>query len=507
MPNLKVLSVVTALVTATSFSGNAADAESNVQELSLRDCIDLALQHNLSLQIERRNPLQSKYGISGARGAYYDPTFRLSGSTRSSVNGIRLDNEGRPVGQNESDTDAFSAGISGTLPGIGTGYSIDSNLGRTFNTSGAFSATNAFGGSSITITQPLLRNLMIDGGRRSIALSKNNLKISEMVLKRQVMNIVTQVERAYYNLVFAYDNVAVQQMSLELAERSLAETKKRFEVGTVAELETKQTESQVAGRRAGLLSARRNLELQQNVLKRLISDNYLAVHSVVLRPTEPLDAPMKVFDVQLSWDRALTERPDLIQQRIAVENNGINLKFDRNQLLPQLDLQGSYGLNGTSLDGRYQGVVSSVNQRQLPRWNVGVVLTVPLGNRVARSNYRSRQAEEEQLLLTLKNLEQSVMVEIDDAIKQAASEFDQVNATYEAREYAEAALEAEQKRLENGKSTSFVVLSLQNDLTSARSAWIRAKADYNNALAELSFREASTLQRHNISWDSEISDD
>lgn len=502
MPNLKVAFLATVVAVFSSFSLPAA--EPNVQELSLRDCIDLALQHNLNLQIERRNPLQARYGITSAIGGYYDPNLSANGSTRSSVNGIRLDAEGRPVGQNESDTDSFGLGLGGVLPGGGTRYNVRADVGKTLNTSGAFSATNAFGGATITVTQPLLRNFLYDGGRLNIALSKNNLRSAELSLKRQVMNIITQVERAYYDLIFSYENVRVQELSLELAQRSLDETKKRFEVGTVAELETKQTESQVAGRKAGLLTAQRNLELQQNVLKRLISDNYLALHRTVLKPTETLEAPIKVFDVQLSWDRGLTERPDLKQQQISLENNGINLKFDRNQLFPQLDLQGGYGLRGTSLSGEYQGVFNEFTDRTLPNWNVGATLTIPLGNRAARSSYRSRQTEEEILLLTLKNLEQGIMVEIDDAIKVAASAYDQVQATDQARDYAQAALEAEQKRLENGKSTSFFVLSLQNDLTAARSGWIGAKRDYNNALTDLSFREASTLRRHDIDWRTQL---
>ena len=136
-----------------------------------------------------------------------------------------------------------------------------------------------------------------------------------------------------------------------------------------------------------------------------------------------------------------------------------------------------------------------------PNYRIGATLSIPLGNRAARSRYRSNKVREEQLLLTLKSQEQGIMIEIDNAIKQASSSYDRVQATRKASEYSQAALEAEQKKLENGKSTSFVVLQLQNDLTSARSSELRAVADYNNALAELSFRDATTLNRHNIDWE------
>ena len=313
------------------------------------------------------------------------------------------------------------------------------------------------------------------------------------------MDIITQVEVAYYNLIFTYESVKVQEMARQLAQRSLDETKKRFEVGTVAELETKQTESQVAAREADLLTARRNLDIQQNVLKRLISENYADVHKLVIRPKETLSAAANVFDVQLSWDRGLSERPDLLQSKIDLENMGLQLKYDRNQMWPQLDLQGSYGQSGSGV--QFGESIDTVSRGDNPFWFVGGTVNMPLGNRAARTRYRSNKVREEQLLLTLKSQEQGIMIEIDNAIKQASSSYDRVHATRKASEYSQAALEAEQKKLENGKSTSFVVLQLQNDLTSARSSELRAVADYNNALAELSFRDATTLNRHNIDWE------
>jgi outer membrane protein TolC len=125
-------------------------------------------------------------------------------------------------------------------------------------------------------------------------------------------------------------------------------------------------------------------------------------------------------------------------------------------------------------------------------------LTIPLGNVAARNRYKQGKVSVEQALLTTKKLEQDVMVQIDDAIKAAQTTFERVGATHQAKLYAEAALDAERKKLENGKSTSFVVLQLQRDLTAASSDEIRALADYNKALAQVAFAEASTLQRRKI---------
>ena len=235
------------------------------------------------------------------------------------------------------------------------------------------------------------------------------------------------------------------------------------------------------------------------MLKRLISDNYSDIHGVVLKPKEPLVAQSQVLDLKLSWDKGLSERPDLLQSKIELENMGLQLKYDRNQLYPELDLFGTYGRNGSGrfLDDTYD----SIRNDEQPTHRIGASLSIPLGNKAARSRFRSNKLREEQLILTLKGQEQGIMIEIDNAIKQAGSSYDRVQATRKASEYAQAALEAEQKKLENGKSTNFVVLQLQNDLITARSSELRAVADYNNALAQLSLSDATTFTRHNIDWE------
>lgn len=492
-------------IVAGALAGNSHAAEPRTQPISLQDCIELALQHNLDLQIERRNPARAALDIDIARWGYYDPGFSLGGQTTSRSSGERFNPDvGITIPGQTTDTDSFNASLGGILPYTGLQYSLRGNASATESQQGANYSESSFASTSIVLTQPLLKNFWIDSGRLNLTLSKNNLRIAELTLQRSVMDLITQVETAYHNLIFTFESVQVQEAALTLANRSLEETRKRFEVGTVAELETKQTESQVAAREADLLTARRNLDIQQNVLKRLISDNYLEVHELVLQPTETLSASKEVLDVHLSWDRGLTQRPDLLISQIDVESMGLQLKYDRNQLLPQLDVFGSYGRGGSSpfvID--YGESFDRIRRGDEPNHSFGASISFPLSNRAARSRYRSNKLREEQLLLGLKSQEQGIMIEIDNAIKQAASSYDRVQATRKASEYALAALEAEQKKLENGKSTSFVVLQLQNDLTSARSAELRAVADYNNALAELSFREATTFERHNINWEVE----
>jgi len=192
----------------------------------------------------------------------------------------------------------------------------------------------------------------------------------------------------------------------------------------------------------------------------------------------------------------MTERPDLLQARLNVEKQGIQLKFDYNQLYPSLDLIGSYGYNGSG--GDFGDTFNGFNQANTPFWSYGAQFSMPLSNVGARNTYKAGKVTLKQLLLQLKQLEQTVMVQIDNAVKQAQSDYEAVEAQREARIHAEAALDAEQKKYAVGKSTTFVVLQLQNTLTSDRAAEIRALANYNEDLANLAAEEGSTLERNGI---------
>jgi outer membrane protein TolC len=252
----------------------------------------------------------------------------------------------------------------------------------------------------------------------------------------------------------------------------------------------------VAQSQANLIAAQFTLESDQNTLKNLITDNYLTLHDVDLSPTATLDAVRQLFDVQYSWGKGLTARPDLIQAKVTLEQQGIQLKYDWNQLFPELDVLGSYGFNG---EGReFSDAFAQYSEGNRPFYSYGGQMSMPLSNLKARSVYKSDKAVEQQDLLKLKQLEQNIMVQIDDAVKQAQSALESVDATRQARIYAQAALDAEGKKYAVGKSTTFTVLQLQNNLTAARSQEIRALANYQEALTNLAQQEGSTLERRNV---------
>jgi len=481
--------------------------------ISLEEGIELALQHNLDVQISRVNIDVARYNLSIAY-ADWDPALSASATHNFSVNPSGLDPQGRPIPSSRSDSDSGAAGVggsgvgaSGLLPS-GLTYSLSGNASDTvfkrpfFDTnSNVFlnSRTETSRGSVIlNMRQPLLKNFWIDTTRLNIKVNKNRLKYSELALQLQIMTVVNNVALAYYELVFARENIKVQQAALELAERLVSENKKRVQVGTLAPLDEKQAESQAAASKADLLTAQITFETQENVLKGLMTDDYTTLHSAVFDPTEVLSAPVPVVSLQDSWSEGISQRPDLLQARLDVERQNIQLRYSYNQLFPQLDLVGSYGFSSSATPGEFSDAFNQIGSGTYPNYSFGAAITFPLGNRAAKGNYQISKDIKKQLLLTLKSMEQSILVQIDNAVKQVRNAFERVDATRQARAYAETALDAEQKKLESGKSTSFQVLQFQRDLTTARSAEIRALADFNKALSQLYFLEGSILRKNHL---------
>ena len=194
----------------------------------------------------------------------------------------------------------------------------------------------------------MLKNFWIDTTRLNIRVAKNRLKYSEQGLRQQIITSATAVENAYYELIYALENVTVQQEALELAQTQLDQDNQRVQIGTLAILSVQQDESQVAQSQANLIAAQFTLVSDQNTLKNLLADtNYVQWHDTDIQPTETLTAPVQTFNLQDSWRKGMAERPDLLQAQLNVEQQGIQLKFYRNQLFPELDLIGTYGYNGS----------------------------------------------------------------------------------------------------------------------------------------------------------------
>jgi outer membrane protein TolC len=172
------------------------------------------------------------------------------------------------------------------------------------------------------------------------------------------------------------------------------------------------------------------------------------------------------------------------------------VRFRRNQLFPSLDLLGRYG--SYNVDEHVSSAISESARFHDPDYSYGVVLSFPLSNVKERNDFRASKANRWISELQLRKAEQEVLLQVADFVNRVNLRFDQIGSTHKARTYAEAALAAEEKKLQNGLSTSFFVLQLQETLTAARTAEVEALADYNRAVAQLAFAEGTTLQRHRL---------
>jgi outer membrane protein len=530
-------STSTNLLNAVSPISKNTTVSTNVEErwMSLQDCIEIALKHNYTIQIARYNPAIARYNLWGSYGAY-DPTFTGSVEHSYNLSPGGVDDQGRPFAGTESEADTIRSGLSGLLP-WGTTYSLGMSasdqtttrsttlvgtnivgfstnvffdtatnpvvfLNPTFGTTTGrtpFETTSASAGA-LSLTQPLLRNLWIDADRLTIFLDKKELQKSEADFRDTLMSTVTQVETAYLRLIQANENVVVQQKALELADQTLSENRTKVQVGAIAPLEAQQAEAQAAAARATLLKVQSDEGTQQRVLKSLLSDDYTnSWFNIVIQPKDKLTAIPQQLNLQESWRKALAYggAPTRLQQlRLTVEENEQRVRLQQNQLFPELDLTGSYGYNGSGRE--FSDAFSQIQKGNAPFWSIGAQMSIPLSQTAARNNLKAAKASRDQQKLTLKAQEQNTLITIENDIATVRNDYESVQATREARLYAEAALNAEQKKYENGKSTLFEILGLQAKLTSARFDEVSALAAYNVDLATLSFDEGSTFDRLKI---------
>jgi outer membrane protein TolC len=479
------------------------DTSTKTRELSLDDCVQMALKENLDLQVERLDATISLYTLNGAYSAY-DPSLSVSGQHNYNEEGSKLLSGGFIIPGAISDANAFTAGVTGLLP-LGTTYNLEANINDTYgdsfsrNTNGAIIPLpfeNTAGSVSINLAQPLLKNFWIDAPRYNIRVAKNRLTYSAQTLRMQIMQTITKLEQAYYDLIYDRTNVGVQVQALEAAERQVSENRKKVEVGTLAELDLLSAESQAEASKAAVTAARSTLAVQEDTIKQLVTSKYSAWAETTVTPSGELTAARAFFSLQDSWSKGLTQRPEMIQAKLDLEKSGIQLKFDKNQLYPELDLIGSFGYNGTGKE--FSGALYDIQQQNRSFYTYGGKITLPLGNIGARNIYRSDKVLMEEAVFKVKKMERDIMFAIETDIKQAQSTFDQVGSTAAARDFAKADWEAEKKKLESGKSTPYTVLQKLRDYTIANGNAIQALANYNKNLSQLSLDEGTTLDRFGI---------
>jgi outer membrane protein TolC len=497
-----------ALASPLVASGQSNPPATRTRLLSLDESIEMALSRNLDLQIQRATTDVANFDLKSSYGAY-DPLFSFSAThDYLSQPGDFDPKKSGTDAPYELRSDTAGPSLIGKLP-LGLSYDITTFAGQkdattdfrlnaaSNNFAGGFRRTNDFfANAGVTLRQHLLRDFWIDKDRELILVRKKDLKISEQALEFQAMKTVLAVELAYYDLAAAREQVRVQEKALELKKQFVAETRRRVEVGDLPPLDSDQAETQFENTLTALSAAKELLATKQNVFKGLISDSFMEWADVEPLPMDALTATKEQLNRSASFQNALKNRPDLIEARLAVERSDVTVRFQRNQLFPNLDLLGRYG--SFDVEERAGPAISEAARFHDPDYSYGVVLSFPLTNVKERNDYRASKANRWIAQLQLKKAEQDVLLQVADFVNRVDSRFDQVGSTHKARTYAEAALAAEEKKLQNGLSTSFIVLQLQEILTAAQTAEVVALADYNRAVAQLGFAEGTTLERHRV---------
>ena len=392
-------------------------------------------------------------------------------------------------------------------------------------------------GFKATFTQHLLQGFGFAANTRFIRIARNNRELSDVAFRLQVITTVDQIENMYWDLVYAKENLRVKEESLAFSEKTLSDTKKQVEIGSLAPIESVRAQSTVAADQQALTVARTNLELQQllmkNALSRTLHDPTLAGAEVI--PTSTMEVPP---DEQLQptedlVNEALHHRPELIESRIQLHTQELSNKAVRSSLLPTLDLYAYYG--GAGLGGSqnpisicptatsfgcasatpdpsleqfpiaptvsYGGTLNQLVNSTSPDKGLGLQLNIPLRNRAAQATQIRSELEYRQLQMALQQTENKVSIEVRNAQFTVEQNSASVASAQAAVEFARQSLEAEQKKYQFGTSTTTAVLQNRSALANAESTLISAKAAYEKSRVELERSVGTLLDHDGISID------
>lgn len=530
--------------------------------LSLNDAIRKALENNNDIEVARTDVRFQETQLRSLLGIY-DPVFSVTPTfSRNATTGSSASNDFRV---DSSFNQQISRG--------GGNYNVFFNTSQTGSTSrnnqnfnqtstlGTSASTTYFSNLGVQFNQPLFRNRSIDGTRRQIKIQRKRLQQSDADFRRQTIQIISQVQRAYWDLVFALRDQQNRMANLNLAKENLRQVESKIEAGAAAPLARAEVNTEVANRESDLLLATQQVSIAENTLKTLLlRDPTSAEWSASYVPTDkPVysDEPVILDD---AIKDAMDNRPELSRLRLQKEINDIDIRYFKNQTKPQIDFNSTFSLGGLSLgnintssatsplilasladvnanafllqqinlirnDPRLNlGTVNSPTittvgapsffsggtlrslqnlfRTDAPSYSFGITFSFPFGNRTAEANLAGAQIQQEQVNAQTRSQEQIIFAEVRNAVQALETSRQRVLAARKARENAEIQLEGERKLFEFGRSTTFLLFQRENALTNARNAEIRAETDYNKAISDLQRATSTTFRLNNIEVES-----
>lgn len=476
--------------------------------LSLDEAVRTTVEKNLGVEIERYDYRMFGRRLAGQYGIF-DP--ELTGSFQKSNSKFPTVST---VSASSSRSTSANFGISQTLPTGGT-YSIGFNNSRVAQEGGGTFLTPSYNaGLGFSASQPLLRNFGTDVTRRGIDIARNNLGISQETFRGVLMNTAVSVEQAYLDLVYARRYVDVVKESLFLARDQSRITQIRIDVGASAPLDILQPRVQIATQEESLIAAQANVRDAEDRLRQLMHLD----PSEWDRPIIPTDAvSFRPFAVNVAdaVARAYELRPEVREAAYGTEIRRIQYRFARNQMLPQVDVNLGYraaGVGGTLFttdpvtrqtvvvsDTRYPHALNQVFQNEFPSWSIGVNLSVPLFNIGARAEAKRAELDFRQSRTTELQRREQIAIEVRKTARDMDTAAKEISASRAARDAAEQNLDAERKRYQNGMTTNFNVLQIQQQLSDARVREIQSVVAHNKAVANYHRAVGDLLDIRNIS--------
>jgi outer membrane protein TolC len=480
----------------------AAAPGGQVRRLTVDEAVRLAVENNLGIQIARINPLIEDLTVAVARSAW-TPTFNttMQGASTDLPNNSFL--SGTLSDKTTNGRAASNVGVTQQTKWGGT-YSVgwDSARSTTTNLFSNFSP-QLQSSLSIDVTQPLLRNLTIDSARQAVRLSQNNREIADVDVRQTLATTSRLVRAAYWDLAYANAALVVFQQSLDLARESLRETNTRIQIGTTPPIDAVEAEAEVATRDEAVIVAQAQIETAQDTLRALVfNPSAPDFWTTRIEPVDlPLFKPIPV-DVDGVVRNALQMRTDLEQARKSIEATDINIRYFRNQSLPDVTASFNYGLTGLGgtqfLRGAgFPGPIIGQTQRsfgsvlgdlfgnQFPSWTASLNISYPLGRSPQEASLARARLLASQEQTQLRNAELQVVTAVRNVARQVLTNQKRVESTRVSRGLAEQRLDAEQRKLAAGTSTNFIVFQTQRDLAQARNNELSAILDYNRSLVDL----------------------
>jgi outer membrane protein TolC len=539
--------------------------------LSLKDAIDLALENNLDLAIARYNLpiadtdlLRTKAGGS-FRGVN---TGVVQGTPGGGVGGFGAGAPGAGAGGTSSGAGGAGAGAAGLVqstlgagtpvasydPGLNvnmgiehatspqanqTVFGVPSLQANTAQVSSIFSqafptgttvsfefdntrqttnstnidllpALNSF--YRFTIRQELLAGFGLGPNLRFLHIAKNNKKISDIAFKDQAIATVTQIENIYWDLVSAYQQARVNEQSLAFANQTLDNARKQLKLEAIPEMDVMKAEAEASKRDQDLTVARTNLQLQESLMKnaltRTLDDPALEEMPVV--PTDQMQADTETSEPILELiNRALGNRPELLETDIDLANRQISRKAARNALLPSVALVGFYGGSGLGGDPFPVGSDSAVPRDLFGTWRntfnnsapdyyFGLSVNIPFRNRVAKADQYRSELEYRQAGLRKEQLKKQIRIEVRNAQYALEQSRARVASATKARNLAQRTFDITKKEQDLGAGSSVQTMTAQRDLSVAELDLVTAMTTYAKSQVELDRATGTTLEHNGV---------